>query len=146
MPVLDKDWLNLVEGWPPAKRFKSSRQENEESANTCQKEDYKDINYKLIAFKSRTPVKSTQFVKATPQKRFSPRDHRNIAIIAYFSRMQESASMFSSIHHVRPYRVPWSKLAMHVCHMRVDYDQLFRAFNASLVGLCQTDPANVMKI
>jgi polynucleotide 5'-hydroxyl-kinase GRC3/NOL9 len=152
MPLLNRDWLNLSDGWPPCKRFKSNQNndystnnENINSTSLMSDSDVSsnsllnsDIDYELIVLKSRAPSKTNQ-VKC-PQKRFSPRDHRNIAIMAYFSRMQDTNSVnFRSVHHLRPYRVSWSKLALHVSHSRVDFNQLFRVFNASLVGLCQID-------
>jgi polynucleotide 5'-hydroxyl-kinase GRC3/NOL9 len=144
MPVLDKEWLNNADGWPPARRVRPLQDENsnDSRASTARTNQ---VNYDLLTLKSRAPVKTVQFAKKSPQKRFSPRDHRNIAVLAYFSRMQEP-SVFRSVHHLKPLRVSWNKLALHVSHTRVDYDQLLRAFNATLVGLCYVDPAYVSLI
>jgi len=128
MPVLDKQWLQTAEGWSKTPWLESNRN------------DFSDINYKHISIKSRAPIKSQQHPNLS-QKRFTPLDHRNIASIAYLSHLQESKQyQFVSIHHIRPYKVSWSKFGLHVSHQRIQYDQMFRVFNASLVGLCYVDP------
>ena len=98
------------------------------------------FDYELITLKSSAPYKTNVFKAKTPQKKYSPRDHRNLAIIAYFSRLQLSNNYFKPIHQIQPLKVSWSKLALHVSHVKVDYDQLLRVFNANLVSLCQVDP------
>lgn len=133
MPLLDKSWLQTTEGWRYDKKSSTAKQEVHTSSN-------QDIDYKLIVIKSRAPCKTQQFPTKSSQKRFSPRDHRNIATIAYFSNLQDPKQYFKPIHYLRPYRVPWSKFGLHVSHSKVQYDQLFRVFNASLVGLCSVEP------
>lgn len=143
MPVLDYNWVKTSEGWPPVN--KRSQVSDEKSDNLVPSENPMEIDladelkYKLITLKSGAPFKSTKYSKQTPQKRLSPRDHRTIAIIAYFSKLHDYGSYFKPIHHLRPYRLPWSKFALFVTHSRVDYEQFFRVFNASLVSLSQVD-------
>lgn len=105
---------------------------------------YKDVNYQLLALKSNAPYK-TQAVKAIQQKRYSAKDQRNISIIAYFAPLQDPNAYFQSIHNLRPYKVSWSKFGLHCAHARVEYNQLFRVMNASLVGLCTVDEKYVTK-
>lgn len=142
MPNLDKTWLSNAEGWLKKTKSLNEIQQVPESSVKIdtQSSKYDDINYKLIAYKSKAPYKTHQFQVKSLQKRFSPKDHRNIATIAYFSNLQDSKLCFKPIHNVIPYRVPWSKFGLHVSHSRIQYDQLFRVFNASLVGLCNVDP------
>lgn len=104
---------------------------------------YKDINYKLLTLKSNAPNK-TQAMKTIQQKRYSPKDQRNISIISYFAPLQDPNAYFQSIHNLRPYKVSWSKFGLHCAHTRVEYNQLFRVMNASLVGLCAVDEKYVI--
>ena len=130
MPTLDFNWLKTSDGWPATKRFE---QHSENEINQMEN------SYKLITLKSNVPCKNSKFTKNPPQKGISAKDHRNIAILAYFSKLYESDVYFKPIHCLRPYRVSWSKLALHVLHSRVDSEQLFRVFNASLVCLSSVD-------
>lgn len=161
MPVLNREWLVSSDGYPSSRYRKLNNSSQQASSVTklntsddgMQVDDsdqqlqqfnelYKDINYKLLELKSSAPHKTVQYQKQTPQKRFSARDHRNLAILAYFSELQDKETKnlnYTPIHHIRPYKILWSKLALHVSHMRVDFKELFRVFNASLVGLCQID-------
>ena len=145
MPFLDKNWLQTSEGWPSASNkinTNSNKLANvpDTPSNLMDIDPYGHINYKLLSLKSYVPYKSAQYQSLkSAQKRFSPKDHRNIAIIAYFSNLQDLNTCFKPIHHLRPYKILWSKLGLHISHSKVDYDQLFRVFNASLVGLCQVD-------
>lgn len=134
MPHLDYNWLCTADGWPSNKRF-LLKETNSMNVETNENEP----KYNHIILKSYAPHKSSKYVKQAPQKRISPRDHRNIAIVAYFSSLHENSAYFKPIHHLRPYRISWSKLALHVSHSRVDYDQFFRVFNASLVSLSHVD-------
>lgn len=131
MPVLDVEWLKNCDGWPASKRF----DEKESEYDFIQK----NISYKLKTLKSNVPCKNSKFNKHPPQKRLSAKDQRNLAILAYFSKLNESDIYFKSIHSLRPYKISWSKLALHVSHSKVEYDQLFRVFNASLVCLASVD-------
>ena len=145
MPVLDKNWLQTSDGWPSTNKLAKMVDNNSSevvnnSNNQMEIEEYNHIDYKLLTLKSNAPHKSSRFQNKSPQKRFSPKDHRTIAIIGYFSRLQDPSLCFKPIHHLRPYKILWSKLALHISHAKVDYDQLFRVFNASLVGLCKVDP------
>lgn len=132
MPKLDMDWLTQTDGWPPSKRFKSDNMDN--SVHGASNSSVPDYNLRILC--SRVGGKNNQSNKRTNQKRFSPRDHRNLATMAYFSALQNTNSPFKSIHHLTPYRISWSKLGLYVSHTRISYDQLLRVFNASLVGLC----------
>ena len=149
MPVLDKNWLKTSEGWPSVSNSSIVGQNINESQtfkDAMEIDLYNDINYKLLTLKSRTPYKTAKFQLKSPQKRFSPKDHRTVAVISYFSNLQEENLIFKPIHHLKPYKISWSKLALHISHSKVDYDQLFRVFNASLVGLCQVDSKFVSSI
>ena len=151
MPVLDKNWLQTSDGWPSTNRQRQTAENNltemaNNSNNQMEVDDYNHINYKFLVLKSNAPYKSSRFQTKSPQKRFSPKDHRTIAILAYFASLQDPKLCFKPIHHIRPYKISWSKLALHISHAKVDYDQLFRVFNASLVGLCQVDPKYVNKL
>ncbi|CAF0868791.1 unnamed protein product [Brachionus calyciflorus] len=126
MPILDYEWIKTADGWPAKNRFQNLRTEL-------------NLNYKLITLKSNAPCKNSKFTRNPPQKSLSAKDHRNIAILAYFAKLNESDVYFKPIHHLRPYRISWSKLALHVIHSRVDYEQFFRVFNASLVCLSSID-------
>lgn len=139
MPVLDQSWLSAANGWPPVRRtgLESSNEDSSMSVDLP--------SYKLFPVKSAVPKSQNTGDDRTNKKRFSPRDHRNVAIIAYFSRLQDS-NTFIPIHHLRPYRISWSKIGLHVSHMRIDFSQFFNVFNASLVGLCQCDPKFVIII
>jgi hypothetical protein len=95
---------------------------------------YTDINYKLLVLKSNAPIKTPHV--QIQQKHYKPIDHRNISIISYFAPLQDPNTHFQSIHNLRPYKVSWSKFAIHCAHARVEYNHLFRVMNASLVGLC----------
>ncbi len=100
--------------------------------------------YKLFLLKSYSKASpSIQKPSTTENKRYSAKDHRTIATVAYFASLQQPQSSFQSIHHLRPYRVAWSRFALHCAHVRVDSSQLFRIFNASLVGLCVVDEKHV---
>lgn len=150
MPLLDKNWLKASNGWPPnpnrwqlgSSNAAAQRSESEEQMDT---DSCDDINYKLFILKSYVPSKANKSNRVEFKKNFSARDHRNIAIIAYFSRLHDSNS-FKSIHNLRPYRISWSKIAIHVTHMVVDLNQLFHVLNASLVGLCQIDEKHVRNL
>lgn len=140
MPVLDTSWLSTASGWPPTKRLRDQDDSSSMSIDLP--------TYKLYAIKSPVPRAQASVIeeayKSNPtKKKLSPRDHRNLAILAYFSRMQDS-NTFVSIHHLRPYRISWSKIGLYVSHMRIDLSQLFNVFNASLVGLCSCDPKYVI--
>lgn len=137
MPVLDKEWLKNCDGWPAHKRSEEKQIEVEFIQN--------NISYKLMSIKSNVPSKSSKFSKHPLQKRLSAKDHRNLAILAYFSKLNEFDDYFKPIHYLRPYRISWSKLALHVTHSRVEYDQLLRVFNASLVCLANVDKKFVIK-
>jgi polynucleotide 5'-kinase involved in rRNA processing len=78
MPTLDTQWLRTTDGWPPSKR---PRQQDENSYSDINDRN-KSLNYNLITLKSRAPAKSSNLEKKSPSKRFSPRDQRNIAILA----------------------------------------------------------------
>lgn len=159
MPTLDKTWLGQADGWPSKKlREKTERQQlnetltkqnSSESSSMMEIDDAEQklidkLNYRLLLIKSYAPFKSAKFQAQAPQKLFSPRDHRNIATIAYFARLHDNATHFKPLHHLKPYRVPWSKFALHVCNVKVPYHQLLTSFNASLVALCSVDPNYVM--
>ena len=137
MPVLDTTWLQTQHGWPPASSsplFSSNQQQ------------HADADYTLITLRSSAPCKTQTFQLKSPQKRFSARDHRNIAVLAYFARLFDtSSSYFTPVHHMRPYCIRWSHIALHVAHARVHFDQLLRVFNASLVALCHVDAKHVSK-
>lgn len=140
MPTLDKLWLQSAEGWNrnPSKNQNMNHQVPDNQKNKPI-DSTAEIDYKLIVIKSRAPYKSQQFPIKSSQKRFSPRDHRNLATLAYFSNLQDP-KQYKPFHQIRPYKVSWSKFALHVSHTRIQYDQLLRVFNASLVGLCVVDP------
>lgn len=106
-------------------------------------ENYKHINYKLLSMKSNAPYKTQKNEPIIQQKRYSPKDHRTIATIAYFAPLQAPTAYFQSIHNLRPYKVAWSKFALHCAHTKVEYNQLFKVFNASLIGLCVVDEKHV---
>jgi polynucleotide 5'-hydroxyl-kinase GRC3/NOL9 len=164
MPLLDKNWLATTDGWPPSfnkttnnkalvnknNRYDCNASKSFSSNECLESMDidvnidlYSNINYNLVILKSGAPFKSNKFQTKSPQKRFSARDHRNIAILAYFSSLFDPKSFFTPINYLRPYKLSWSKVNLHVNHSRIDYDQLLRVFNASLVGLCQIDPKYV---
>jgi polynucleotide 5'-hydroxyl-kinase GRC3/NOL9 len=165
MPLLDKNWLMSTDGWPPSinktsiKALINKDNRSDINLNTSKSftsseclesmdidikiDSNSNINYNLVILKSGTPFKSNKFQIKSPQKRFSARDHRNIAIIAYFSSLFDPKSFFTPINYLRPYKISWSKITLHVIHSKVDYDQLLRVFNASLIGLCQIDPKYV---
>lgn len=173
MPLLDRNWLNTANGWPPSHKpsaasfdrssssLSTSRNESKTSSGETSSSSSASFEmqvdnqavvssdengYKLYVVKSAVPKFSNDPVNSQQRskKNFSPRDHRNLGIIAYFSRLQDS-NTFVSIHHLRPYRIAWSKTCLHVSHMRIDYSQLFNVFNASLVGLCRCDPKYVIQ-
>lgn len=102
---------------------------------------YSHINYKLLTLKSKVPVRSPKIL--IQQKRYSAKDHRNIGILSYFSLLQDPKGYFESIHNLRPYKISWSKFGLHCSHAKIEYNQLFRVFNASLVGLCVVDQKHV---
>lgn len=158
MPVLDALWFNTASGWPPRPPTKQhdsvNRHANNVDESSMNVDDQPAPNtppYKLYTVKSAVPksqplaTNTDEPNRATNKKRFSPRDHRNLAIVAYFSRLQQTPT-FVPIHHLRPYRIGWSKIGLHVSHMRIDLSQLFNVFNASLVGLCRCDPKYVKDI
>ena len=152
MPTLNKTWLSQSDGWP-SKKLRAVQKLNEDSGqqnssmmeidDPVQKQIDK-LSYRLLLIKSYAPFKTPRFQTQAPQKLFSPRDHRNIATIAYFARLHDNAMHFKPIHQLKPYRVPWSKFALHVCHIDVPYQELLKAFNASLVALCTVDPKHVI--
>lgn len=143
MPVLDINWLNSANGWPAKKNNSQTPNQINSMINDEEMMNVDIPMYKLYAVKSAVPkIKSNNDEESNSRKKFSPRDHRNLAIISYFSRLQNT-NTFVPIHHLRPYRIAWSKIGIHVSHMRVDLSQLFNVFNASLVGLCNCDPKYV---
>lgn len=158
MPVLDKNWLELQDALSPENKLKnikknsrnrSFKNNNNEFSMETNDEDsvmmnesvfsdhYKDINYKLLTLKSNAPQKSQN--NQTQLKKYSAKDHRNIGIIGYFAPIHDPKAYFQSIHDLRPYKVSWSRFGLHCAHAKVEYDQLFRVLNASLVGLCVVD-------
>jgi hypothetical protein len=151
MPVLDKHWLQTCDGWLTENKVSRHIHQNKDSENlmhveendtstTDRSENSYNLNYKLLILKSNVPSKNCAKNSMQQQKRYSPKDHRNISIISYFSYLQDlNLTYFQSIHHIRPYRVSWSKFALHVAHAKVEYNQLLKVFNASLIGLCQVD-------
>jgi polynucleotide 5'-hydroxyl-kinase GRC3/NOL9 len=139
MPILDKNWLQKSEGFRHVKPVKPDDQTILSDSNLHLP------SYKLLTLKSQTPYKTAQFQLKSSQKRFSSRDHRTIAILAYFSRLQEPNVGIKPVHHLKPYKIRWSKLGVHISHAKVDYDELFRVFNAALVGLCQVDSKHITK-
>lgn len=103
---------------------------------------YSKINYKLLTLKSKVPVRSQK--NLIQQKRYSAKDHRNIGVLAYFSLLQDPKAYFESIHNLVPYKVSWSKFGLHCSHAKIEYNQLLKVFNASLVGLCVVDQKYVI--
>ena len=121
LPIVDYQWFKNSSGWP-AKQNSSP-------------------NYKLLTIDRSAPTTGP----ANRRSNYSAKDHRSMAIIAYFSSLQEKHAFFKPIHHIKPYRVPWSHFALHVAHMKVSYQELFRVFNASLIGLCKIEDKFIKK-
>jgi polynucleotide 5'-hydroxyl-kinase GRC3/NOL9 len=126
LPSIDYEWFKNSSGWP-------TKQNN-----------YSIPNYKLLTI-DRSSSSSTTNNRRLKTSNYSAKDHRAMAIIAYFSSLQDRHSFFKPIHHIKPYRVPWSHFALHVAHMKVSYEELFRVFNASLVGLCKIEDKYIKK-
>lgn len=158
MPVLDRNWLKTSNGWPPLKQNSQNQtnysKNDSENASDIESSTFMDVEatlsdqtYKLYTLKSAVPSSKVQSSNSVlkekiSKKNFSPRDHRNIATLAYFSKLQDSIT-FKTIHNLKPYKIAWSKICLHVSHMKIDYSQLLKVFNASLIGLCQVDPKYV---
>lgn len=162
MPVLDRSWLetqeaashenkfrNLKKNSPKKNNSEFSMQMNDDedsfvsSKSSFTDDYYPDINYKLLTLKSNVPHKTQS--NQIQQKRYSAKDHRNIGIIAYFAPLHDPRAYFQSIHNLRPYKVAWSKFGLHCTHANVEYNQLLRVFNASLVGLCVVDEKHIKR-
>ena len=147
MPPLNRAWLDTCEAWSMENKIKIKDQEVVAETSMQIDQDNtdlptsnivaynRDITYKLITLKSNVPFKN-QPKHLVQSKRYSAKDHRNIAIIAYFSNLQNPNIYFQPINQLRPYKVSWSKFALHCSHAKIEYNQLFRVFNASLIGLC----------
>jgi len=145
MPVLDRAWLNAQDAHSAENRFPRARPA-QHAMETCEPpaDQYADaVQYKLLTLKSYVSAKAASAPRLPESKRYSAKDHRTIATVAYFAPLQRPDAYFQSIHHLQPYRVPWAKFALHCAHVRVDFSQLFRVFNAALVGLCVVDEKHV---
>ena len=132
LPTIDYEWFRSSTGWPP-----------KQDSSTLQSLP----NYKLFTI-NRTLASNNNSNSTCVRRKttnYLAKDHREVAIIAYFSSLQEKHTYFRPIHHIKPYRVPWSHFALHVAHSRVAYEEIFRALNASLVGLCKIDEKYIRK-
>lgn len=80
--------------------------------------------------------------------KFSPRDQRSLALLAYFSRTITNNAItearevppavnVASLMSCIPYQVPWNCLAIHVIHSEVPWNQSLFSVNASVVGLAK---------
>lgn len=80
--------------------------------------------------------------------KFSPRDQRSLALLAYFSRTITNNAItearevppavnVASLMSCIPYQVPWNCLAIHVIHSEVPWNQSLFSINASVVGLAK---------
>ena len=75
-----------------------------------------------------------------------PTDHRNLALLAYLSRLDfdvTSSPERNILQCMRPFTVRWRDVAVHVCSTRVPYEQSMYALNCAVVALCRVDPALV---
>ena len=76
-------------------------------------------------------------VYCSNQRRYTPADHRYLALLAYLSQMLTSdLPADAGLHGVKPYKVPWNSVAVHVCHTAVPNSQIMYALNGSVVALC----------
>ena len=85
------------------------------------------------------------FVSKVPSNEFSPYrssdrykaiDHRNLSLLAYLSGQINIPRSLSSL---KPYKIPWNSVAVHVFHASVPNSQIMNALNGSIVGLCTLD-------
>lgn len=128
LPRVDFSWYETQIGWPATststhispnyKLYTLTRQLNMNSLNNS------NLNKKKLNMKHRN---------------YTPKDHRNLATIAYFSQLHDTHHYFKAIHHLKPYKIPWSRFAVHVAHMQVPHEEIFHVLNASLVALCRVD-------
>ena len=133
LPIVDYEWYKSSIGWP----------------STQDSSSYSSPIYKLYTIdRSAYKLQSNDNEKNQNRRKpivYSAKHHRTIAILAYFSALQENQTFFRPIHHIKPYRIPWHHFAVHVSHMQVVYEELFRVLNASLVGLCKIDDKFIKK-
>jgi polynucleotide 5'-hydroxyl-kinase GRC3/NOL9 len=124
MPILDKQWLNNTQGLLQSKEIQLEH----------------SLNYNLLKLKPKT-LSNLNKQKQPSIKSFLSRDHRDIAIISYLSQMP----MFNSLSTHLIYSVSYSSIALHVCHIKIKYDDLINIFENSLVGLCEVDSKYIQK-
>ncbi len=71
------------------------------------------------------------------RQNYIPRDHRELVLLSCLSQLVCTSSVLgNSLHAVQPYTIPWSSVAIHVCHSAVPNSQLLAALNGSWVALC----------
>ncbi len=118
LPLITNDWYETsTYSWPPLSK-------------------HDRLNYQLIVLE-RNLKRDGDLTRK--RRAYSAKDHRTIGTISYFADLHDGLSGFKSIHHLRPYRIPWSKFALHVLHAQIDFNEIFRVFNASLIALCKVD-------
>ena len=80
--------------------------------------------------------------------RLEPADHRNLALLAYFGHMCDSLTYPDlqppTLGTLRPYKVPWSVFALHVCHAVVPNSQIMNALNGGVVALCHIPENDIL--
>lgn len=139
LPTIDYDWYMMASGWPPTKPTNDDTLPNYRLINVVRQSSDIQLKIQQILCDRLQDSPDILINNKRNKQTYSAKDHRTIAVIAYFSALYENQIYFKAIHHVKPYRVPWSRFAVHVAHIKVAYEQIFYALNASLVGLCRID-------
>ncbi|XP_064633023.1 polynucleotide 5'-hydroxyl-kinase NOL9-like [Lineus longissimus] len=72
-------------------------------------------------------------------EKYKAADHRDLAILAYFSHVLPPSVSLMNIHSIQPYVLKWSSVAVHVANAVVPQAQIMYALNATIVALCHAD-------
>lgn len=90
------------------------------------------LAYKIYRIETKIQLKKNEF---------SPKILREINLLAYLSTLQQQADNveFQPLNCLNSYKVPWSSIALHVCHAKVANSEILYVFNASIVAMCSSD-------
>lgn len=85
------------------------------------------------------PPKQTLTIQAKCQiDSYQASSQRELNLLAAFSTLLPLNSDAKRLTDIRPRVVPWSHVALHICHMSVPVNQILYAANASVVAMCTT--------
>ncbi|CAL4076220.1 unnamed protein product [Meganyctiphanes norvegica] len=94
-----------------------------------------DLNYDILEV---TAVNKYP-VNSAPLKGNIIRDFKVLSEFSHLLEDEEKDEMSVDV------RVPWSKMALHVCGRQVPKENILQVLNASLVALCRIDPSIIVE-